>query len=182
MAKRRHKKSGLTLIEVMLAAVVLMVALIGAMAYRYYAALDARKADIQMTGSRNAMMLLQSWRGNGGRPVGTGADEFDPTSLSSTGLTIQASGIGPSAPVGFDSCGFKDIPPTDGQLEPVGSPQSFKVTTGGVVYYITLSSRDTVVGSTPKALNAQVGWRLDRQAGDLAGSDKVFGFTTYISD
>jgi len=181
MAKRRYKKSGLTLIEVMLAAAVLMVALIGAMAYRYYAALDARKADIQMTGARNAMMLLQSWRGAGGRPVGTGADEFDPTLLSSTGLTIEASGSGPSAPTGFTSCGFKDTN-NDGQLDPVGSPKSFKVTTGGVVYYITLSSRDTVVGSTPKALNAHVGWRLDRQAGALGSSDKVFGFTTYISD
>jgi Tfp pilus assembly protein PilV len=162
MAKRRQIRSGLTLVELMLAAAILMVAIIGGMAYRYYATLDARKADIQMTASRNAIMLLESWRGS------SGSDTFDATTLtSSPGLVIADSGTGPAAPSGFTT---------------LASHGTCSITTDYMVYYVTLSTKPTVDGATPKALNIQIGWRQDRQAGALASTDKVLGFTTYMSE
>jgi Tfp pilus assembly protein PilV len=157
-----NKRPGLTLVEVMVAAAILMVALVGAMAYRYYAALDARKADIMMTASRNAIMLLESWQGSGG------SDTFDATAMSSTGLVIADSSFTlPAAPTGFTA---------------LASHGKVSITTDNVVYYAVLSSQPTVAGVTPKALNVQMGWRLDRQAGSLSSGDRVLGFTTYMSN
>jgi hypothetical protein len=166
---RVNKRSGLTLVEVVLAAAILMVALVGGMAYRYYATLDARKADIMMTASRNAMMLLESWRGAGGGDLGTGNGQFDPTSLTSTGFTITSTGAGPG------------VPPSSGFI----NPGNYKITTDNVVYYVTLSIQPTVAGVTPKALNVRICWRMDRSGSgwqDAAKARDPIGFTTYMSN
>jgi Tfp pilus assembly protein PilV len=163
MAQKTNRRSGLTLVEMMLAAAILMVALVGSMAYRYYATLDARKADIQMTASRNAMMILESWRGAGG------SDTFNVTTLQSSPslLIADSSFTNPAVPTGFTA---------------LASHGTVSIHTDNVWYYVVLSTKPVVSGVTPKALNVQIGWRLDRTAGSLASTDKVIGFTTYIAD
>lgn len=145
----------------MLAAVIVIIALVGAMAYRYYATLDARKADIQLTAARNAMMILESWRGKGGD------DTFNATSLASTGLTIASVGSGGPA----------------GGLANVVSRYTL-TNSDGVVYYVTLSTAPADI-STPKALNVQIGWRQDRSGAGWTNATKArdpLGLTTYVSD
>ena len=58
--------SGTTLIELMIAAVMCSVAILGAMGFQYHTAADARKADAQAIATRTALSILETWRGTGG--------------------------------------------------------------------------------------------------------------------
>ena len=53
------------MIEVLLAIVIIAIAVIGASGYRYYSALDARKASTRSTAARIALLLSENWRGLG---------------------------------------------------------------------------------------------------------------------
>ena len=55
-AKRRKFRSGLTFIEILLASAILLIAVVGTAAFRYNAALGARKADIRSTAARTALL------------------------------------------------------------------------------------------------------------------------------
>lgn len=65
--------SGMTLIEILVAVVVITVGVLGAMMYRYHSAMDARKADVQMGAGRVALLIIESWKGQ------FGSDTFDPS-------------------------------------------------------------------------------------------------------
>ena len=93
-AQRTADKSraGITLIEVMAAIVIIAIAVLGASAYRYYATLDARKAVLQSTAARIALLLNENWRGRGYDHIA----DFDPVSHLSSDIAIAASGIGPA--------------------------------------------------------------------------------------
>ena len=68
-AKRNTRVKGLTLIEIMVAVLIIAVAVISAASFRYYCVLDAKKADVQVTAGRLAWALLESWRSRGWKPV-----------------------------------------------------------------------------------------------------------------
>lgn len=169
MSRKREKRSGLTLVELMIAAAVLMIALTGSMAYRYYATMDAKKADVQMTAARTGMTLLQGWLGANGLDAVPAFDPtatFPATNFTANGVKVETSIYGPAAldaSAGWTSYGL------------------YKITTAdGVVYTARLSSKpaDTVsTPNVPRALNVQIGWRLDRT---LGAPDKVMGSTTYM--
>ena len=63
--KQPKSSAGVTLIEVMAATVILTITVLGATGYRYYSALDARKAAKQSSGARIALLLCENWRGRG---------------------------------------------------------------------------------------------------------------------
>jgi len=67
-------KKGLTLIEVMLAVLVLSIAVLGTITYRYYSTLDGRRALIQASAARAAQLLTESWQGT------NGSQTYDPVS------------------------------------------------------------------------------------------------------
>jgi prepilin-type N-terminal cleavage/methylation domain-containing protein len=75
-------RSGLTLIEVMLAVTVLVVGILGAMMFRYYSALDARKADVQVGAGRVALLILEGWKGAAGAVVPTGYNPAEDIALN----------------------------------------------------------------------------------------------------
>jgi Tfp pilus assembly protein PilV len=169
MNTNRRLRRGLTLVELMLAAAVLMVAVIGGMSYRYYAAMDARKADVQLTASRLAMSMLESWKGCHGLDA---SPAYDPTltlpagSFALNGVKVETSTATiPAEPTGFTSYGMYQI-----------------TTAENMVYYARLSSAPAVAGASPRVLNVQIGWRMDRAAGALGAGDKVVGFTTYMAN
>lgn len=54
---------GYSLVDIMIAVVVLEVAVIGTSSYRYYSVLDERKAAAEVTAAGTAALLLESWRG-----------------------------------------------------------------------------------------------------------------------
>ena len=63
MAVKRPKSAGaFTLIEVIAAILILSIAVLGTSGYRYYAALDARKATMHTTAAGIGLLLCESWR------------------------------------------------------------------------------------------------------------------------
>ena len=148
--------SGFTLVECMIAMVVLSVALIGASGYRYYAALDARKANLYTTAVRTATLLCEGWSGEDGEP------NFNPVTTFSPDLTI-ATAAGPSTPTGFTPLG------------------SYRIIVEDTYYYATLSWKD--VGSNLKALHIIVSWNQSgRGSTSLASAGKTYQLTTYVSN
>ena len=160
-AVRSHRDScrrtpcGVTLVEVMVAIVVIAVAVIGAMGYRYYCALDARKADVQITAARVALLLLEGWNGAGG-----GLD-YDPEAaqFNSTELPVSSEEGSPAVPDGFKGLG------------------SYHIVANRVNYYATLSYKDTTDG--PRVLNVSIAWLHDYQEWTDSDTYQSVKLTTY---
>ena len=143
--------SGLTLIELMVAILLLAIAVIGAMGFRYFCAMDARRADVQMTGARLGWMLLENWKASGG----------DTTYVPLIpGLTITP-GPGPAKPADFTQ------------------HQSYQVFVNGAYFYVTLSYRNADTNGA-RALNANVAWMNRYQQWDPARPYKTVGLTTLM--
>jgi len=153
--KRSKSETGFTLIEVMLAILILTVAVIGTSGYRYYAALDARRAAMRSASARIGLLLCESWRGT------SDPNTFDPTDPNgfASELTITNS-AGPAEPNGFTPLG------------------SYTVVSDGATYYATMSWKDVSTGL--RALNVVVAWAQREQGtASLNDADKLFKLTTY---
>jgi prepilin-type N-terminal cleavage/methylation domain-containing protein len=61
-----RKKSGLTLVEVMVVVLIIAVAVIGAMGFRFYCVRDAKLSDVQANAARIGSMILDNWKARGG--------------------------------------------------------------------------------------------------------------------
>jgi prepilin-type N-terminal cleavage/methylation domain-containing protein len=166
MAIKRDKyKSAFTIIEVMAAILIMTIAVLGASSYRYYSALDARKAAMQSTAARIGLLLTENWRGLGGD------ETYDPTAYFSADLTITTM----TDPSGLEYQ-FKE---TDFNM--LGG---YQVVVNSVNYYAVLSWKD--VSSELRALNVVVAWSL---AGKTESVDldqysykESFKLTTYTSN
>lgn len=148
---------GVTIVEIMVAIVVILVAIIGAMGFRYYSALDARKADVKITAGRIGSLLLEGWVGTGGQLT------YDPVAEYGTDMNISVSATGPAVPTGFTKL------------------DSFQIVADRANYYATLSYRD----STPTQageLNIFVAWLHWYQAGTVSSSDQSVKFTGYVNN
>jgi len=80
-------RQGLTLVEALIAMVLLAIIVLGALGYQYYAALHARIARAQIAATRTAQLLLEDWKSTGG------SIEYDPYELGlgfSTKLPIPS--------------------------------------------------------------------------------------------
>ncbi len=158
MRIKKVKTAGaFTLVEVMVTILILSVALIGASGYRYYAALDARKASLQATAARIALLFCESWRGV------KGAQTYDPVTHLGAELTIeQLFGAAAGA--------------TEDDFDILGG---FRVTTNDASYNVTLGYKD--LGVDLRAINVTVGWTPQGlPVEDLADPGvKLFKLTTY---
>ncbi len=149
--QKKHRR-GLTMIEIVVAMVIIIVAIIGSMGYRYYSILDARKARVKITAARVGSMFLESWKGTGGRSEPE--DAFDPQSfdfgskLIVSGSTGKAIGI----PGGFISFG------------------GYAVSTDGSNYYAVLSYSDDV-GTNLRTLNVALAWPQKYPSGTFSSED-----------
>jgi len=154
MKSKRY--TGTTLNEVMLAILVVTISIIGGISYRYYSALDGKRASMYSTAARAALLLCESFRG------AAGIVSYDPaTHLSSDDFVITADS-GPEAPGGFTSIG------------------SYKVILNGVTCYATLSYQDVQPGL--RALNVTVAYqKRDQAVTGLEDMDNTFALTTYVS-
>ena len=146
---------GTSLIEAMLAILVLIIAVLGASGYRYYSSLDAKRAYMRATASRIGMLLCESWSGV------KGDENFDPTVYSETALTLTEISVPDSLiPEGFVLLG------------------AYEIQTGNVNYYAVLSYDDVSVGL--RAMNIVVTWAQRQQSeSSVADADKLFSLTTY---
>lgn len=163
LVNRGKQPKGLSLVETMVAIVVLSIAVIGASGYRYYAALDARKADMRMTAARVALLLCESWRGV------KGDETYDPTVHLGSELSIavdDSNDVAPDVPEDFTKLG------------------SYAVSMNGVPCYTTMSWRDISAGL--RALNVVVAWppratRTD-SLDEVFVNSKLFKLTTYTEN
>ena len=71
--KHIQDKRGFTLVECMIMVLILMISLSGAVSFRYFAVLNAERAEDQLLAARTAQVLSDAWRGQ------MGAADFDPT-------------------------------------------------------------------------------------------------------
>jgi prepilin-type N-terminal cleavage/methylation domain-containing protein len=171
MSSEQKKRSrGFTVIEIMIATVILSIAVIGAMRYRYYAAFDTRKADMRMASARVALLLCESWRGVKGdetyNPVNHLASELQMLDLSTGGDFLS-----PSGPSDFTRLGC------------------YAILLNGVPCHVTMSWKD--ISSDLRALNIVVAWpsrasriqSLDEisqlLAGGYKGGDRLSGYKFY---
>lgn len=161
MTDKRYKHpAGLTFIEIMIATVILLIAIIGTSAFRYTTAMNARKADAQATAARVGLLLCEGWRG------ASDPCSFDPTALGTGALALsladEGTHVGYATPDGFTLLGV------------------YEATAEQVDYYAVLSWNDVSTGL--KALNVVVLWnQRGSEAVDGVYPDKSFKLTTYVT-
>jgi hypothetical protein len=194
--KRGKFAAAVSLVEVMIALAILLVMVLTASRFRYYAVADVRKADVQITAARLASLFLYGWKGRGGYSgygkynlVG-GDDPLDPNdydieydyatydpddyeydieepnSVTFSGLTIYDNAPGPAVPDGFAALDS-------------GTSPNFHIVANNANYYATLSYRDQE--GKPRLLDVCVAWMDDYQtwAGEPYRSVRL---TTYAND
>jgi hypothetical protein len=155
--KKRNR--GVTLIEVMIASLAVIVILVGVMQFQYLCALDAHKADVQATGARLGLLVMEGWK------VVAGELTYDPLNdfnliLVNEFVSIPDPGI-PGLPTFF---------------------RAYRVDVDGVKYFVKLSYDDT---SAPRTLNVAVAWSrdfgsetLEFDAGQLVSLTKYATYST----
>lgn len=157
-----RRRRGMSLVSTIVAVVILLIALIGTSSFRYYAAMDGRRAGTQTTAARIALMLCESWRGV------KGDQTYDPVAQLSSDLQITASSSSPDNPADFILLGKYAV-----VLDYIDS----------VTYNVTLSWKDVQAGL--RALNVVVTWASRDQSGSsksglsVATPDKSFTLTIY---
>ena len=149
--RRRQRRNGFSLLDVIIASTVLLIAIAGTSAYRYHSALDQRKAAMQITAARAAQMLCESWRGV------QGAATYNPTAYTWADMTIST-GTGPTVPSGFTSL------------------NSYALSSNNFNYNATLSWQN--VSSGLRALNVQIAWPTSG-TGAANNSYTITGYTLY---
>lgn len=85
--KRRKFASAVSLVEVIVATVVLSIITLGAMSYEYHTSRDAKIASAQIAATRTAQLLLEDWMSTGG------SKDYNPSVL---GLGFSAASAIPS--------------------------------------------------------------------------------------
>ena len=156
---QNRRARGATLVEIMIATVVVLVVVMGIMGYRYYSALDAKKAEVRAAAGRISLLLLEGWKGTGG------ATDYDPESAFESEFLISLSAIGPSVPTDFSGTFFNLL-------------NSYEIIIDNVYYYTTLAYLDETA-TEPQMLNICTAWRHNYQQGSVSDTDKSVRLTTY---
>jgi prepilin-type N-terminal cleavage/methylation domain-containing protein len=171
MGPKKNKarlRLGVTLIEILVAMAALAIAVLGTSYFRYYSALDARKANIQIAGTRAGLLLCESWKGL------KGTETYDPVACFSADMTIIADSTIP-----FSSGHAITGPVVDEGFTELGT---YAVTVNGITYHAVLSWKDVSAGL--RALNIIIVWELLGR--EVTGATDVsrlrsFNLTTYTS-
>jgi len=154
---KRHA-SGLTLIEVMVAMAVIIVGIIGAMGFRYYSILDARKADVQIGASRLSSMLLEGWKSAAGYSAAD-TEPYDPVAMFGTQLPIVMQDVGPEVASGFEK------------------HAKYTIKANREEYFATLSYKDD---GNNRTLNVATTWGSKFRTDSSINNRQVVKLTTYI--
>lgn len=151
---RKKQKRGVTLVEVMVAALIIAIVVIGVMSYLYTSAMHARKADIRVTAGRLGQLLLEAWKTNG-----VDITTFNPTAAD---FNLSLPDSFSTNTVGLGGTGIE-----------LGR---YDITLDGVNYYVTL----LYSAGSPQMLSACVAWnRDDYQAGTLGSNPQSVWLTGY---
>jgi len=161
---KTNNQRGSTLISSMIAVAIILIALIGTSNFRFYSALDSRRATALTEASRITLLLCESWRGI------QGDLSYNPITALNSELIITAS-EGPTCPEDFTSLGSYLIQLTDNNDEQENNEYH-------ISYYTTLSWKDIEPGL--RMLNVIVSWaKQDTGKDGFANADKSFSLTIY---
>jgi prepilin-type N-terminal cleavage/methylation domain-containing protein len=173
ISRKNPERKGVGLVEVLIAMVLLSIAVLGAMGFRYYSASDTSKANMYNNAARFSSLLLESWKGIGG------LERFDPIETFGQEFEITESEIGPAVPSEFTGLA------------------RYRIAFDHRNYYVTLSYKDATA-TEPRTLNVDTSWLLNhesmydpslddvytsgsqfRDAGDFTQSVKLTGYVAY---
>jgi prepilin-type N-terminal cleavage/methylation domain-containing protein len=155
LTKNFANRKGLTLPEVIVAAVILVIAVIGTLGIRYYSSLDARRAEVQNGAARLGSVFLEVWKGLGG-PL-----DYDPKAELDSQFDISTTELGPAAPSGFEKLG------------------SYHIDSDRINYYATLAYQEPTQ-LKPRTLNVTVAWMHKYQQWDGLEPVNSVKITTYV--
>lgn len=135
----QKRNDGVTLIEVMVAALAIAVVVIGAMQFQYFCALDAHKADVRAKAIRLGLLLLDGWENVKGDILYNPIVDFGELPLDVIGTAD------PGIPGLTNSFGDK----------------CYRLKVDGAYYFVKLSYEDIDFGDPPgilRKLNVAVAW------------------------
>jgi hypothetical protein len=130
------------MVEVMVALAGFLVVIVGALSFQYYCAVDTREADVRAGANRIALLLLEGWRGSGGR-VPPHSNAYNPIVELGGLLNIEGTAVGLA---GLSS----------------GELGRYKIDANRANYFATLSWLDNVIG--PRTLGVTVAWSASYRA------------------
>lgn len=164
LSKPSRRVRAYTLVEVMVSAVILSIAVMGTSGYRYYASLDSARASAITNASAIGVLLCENWSGVKGSSTYNPASYFGSSPSISNDTTIQFTSsdpiAGPAVNAGFTLLG------------------TYKVVAGNYACYAVLSWKD--VGSGLKLLNVIMAWsQRNKTIISESDLDKTFTLTTY---
>ncbi|MCE5185506.1 MAG: hypothetical protein LLF76_05215 [Planctomycetaceae bacterium] len=148
-----------TLVEVVISILIIMVLVNGVLGYQYFSTHDVRLSEVQASGARLGLLLLESWKAGGG-PAG-----FDPVAQFGDKMKIEAIAGGPAVPDGEDA---------------FIKQGSYGVRMANTYYFVTLSQAEANE-QEPQALSVIVAWKKDYSAGDLTGEEANIPFSAFVS-
>ena len=153
VSKKRWCDSGVSIVEATIALVILAIAILGAINFKYFSSLDVKRSNLHDSAARVALMLCESWRGLDGTVSFDPVEEFEP------GVVVLATD-GPTEPNNFTLLG------------------KYSVFLEDHPYYAVLSYQD--MDADLRALNVTVVWEQRGQDGtELSEADKIYQLTTY---
>ena len=162
---RRHNpaaRSAFSLVEVVLAILILSILVTGALSYHYHSSRNVHKSEVEAVAGRLALLLLEGWKG------ASDPDTYDPVTQLGAELTIATSPFGPGEGVSHSGLGFNLL-------------GHYHVLTNDVDYYVTLSWQIENL-LEPRLFHVNIVWRDDYQAGPLLGTEDTFRLTTYAQN
>ncbi len=173
----KTNKRGLTLIEVMIVALIIAVAVIGAISFRFFGVTNAKKADVQANAARIGSMMLETWNSLGDVPddpllippyISVYEDSvkrsFGYNPGSTLQLTLSPATSGPAA-----------------TLINVLKRYEVQDLANCVYYFVTLSYKPAVTGSEPEpqAINASISW--NRGYGLSGTTEHITSISNYVN-
>lgn len=195
--KRGKFAEAVTLIEVMITIFILSITALAASGFRYYAAMDASKADVQITAARLASLLMSGWKGSGGYSgyskydlivgadpldpndydVDYDYDTYDPADYDYDAVDPNSIELCPGLTI-YDYAPGPAVPEGFNPLDS-GTNPNYRIIVNDVNYYATLSYKDEV--GEPRILNVCVAWMNDYQMWTEQPYQSV-KLTTYAND
>ena len=196
-AKRGKFAAAVTLIEVMIALLILSITVLAASGFRYHAARDARKADVQITAARLASLILYGWKGSGGYSgyskydliggvdpldpndydIDYDYDTYDPDDYDYDTDDPNSIEFCPGLTI-YDNAPGPAVPDGFNALDS-GTNPNYRIVVNNINYYITLSYKDNV--GEPRILNVCVAWMNDYKTWTEKPYQSV-KLTTYAND
>ena len=152
--KAVYSNKGVTLIEALIAAVVVAILALGGLVYQYLGATHFRVAHAELTATRVGQLLIEDWKGNGAPDI----DNYDATTL----------GVGFEKPIDGDNTyyaitvdGLKMHSWLSSEIVPIPD------------------NPDPFAGVTLQQISVKIQWRKDFSSAEVEDDDPSIILTTY---